>query len=30
VVATSLVLIAVFVPVGFFPGTTGRLCQQFS
>jgi hydrophobic/amphiphilic exporter-1 (mainly G- bacteria), HAE1 family len=30
VVATSLVLIAVFVPVGFFPGTTGRLYQQFS
>ena len=30
VIATSLVLIAVFVPVGFFPGTTGRLYQQFS
>ena len=30
VVATSLVLIAVFVPVGFFPGTTGLLYQQFS
>lgn len=30
VVATSLVLIAVFVPVAFFPGTTGRLYQQFS
>lgn len=30
VIATSVVLIAVFVPVGFFPGTTGRLYQQFS
>ena len=30
VVATSLVLIAVFVPVAFFPGTTGRLYKQFS
>lgn len=30
VVATSLVLIAVFVPVAFFPGTTGRLYQQFA
>ncbi len=30
VVATSLVLVAVFVPVAFFPGTTGRLYQQFS
>jgi len=30
VVATSLVLLAVFVPVGFFPGTTGRLYQQFA
>lgn len=30
VIATSLVLIAVFVPVSFFPGTTGRLYQQFS
>jgi len=30
VVATALVLIAVFVPVAFFPGTTGRLYQQFS
>ena len=27
VIATSLVLIAVFVPVAFFPGTTGRLYQ---
>jgi hydrophobic/amphiphilic exporter-1 (mainly G- bacteria), HAE1 family len=30
VVATALVLIAVFVPVGFFPGTTGRLYAQFA
>jgi HAE1 family hydrophobic/amphiphilic exporter-1 len=30
VVATALVLVAVFVPVAFFPGTTGRLYQQFS
>ena len=30
VVATSLVLIAVFVPVAFLPGTTGRLYKQFS
>ena len=30
VVATSLVLIAVFVPVSFFPGTTGILYKQFS
>ena len=30
VVATGLVLIAVFVPVAFFPGTTGRLYAQFS
>ncbi len=30
VIATSLVLIAVFVPVAFFPGTTGRIYQQFS
>jgi hydrophobic/amphiphilic exporter-1 (mainly G- bacteria), HAE1 family len=30
VIATSLVLIAVFVPVGLFPGTTGRLYQQFA
>ncbi len=29
-VATSLVLVAVFVPVAFFPGTTGLLYQQFS
>lgn len=30
VVATSLVLIAVFVPVSFFPGTIGILYRQFS
>ena len=30
VIATSLVLIAVFVPVGLFPGTTGRMYQQFA
>ncbi len=30
VVATSLVLVAVFVPVAFFPGTTGILFKQFA
>ncbi|MGM3309573.1 efflux RND transporter permease subunit [Anabaena sp. WFMT] len=30
VIATSLVLLAVFVPVGFFPGTTGQLYKQFA
>jgi hydrophobic/amphiphilic exporter-1 (mainly G- bacteria), HAE1 family len=30
VVVIGLVLVAVFVPVSFFPGTTGRLYQQFS
>jgi HAE1 family hydrophobic/amphiphilic exporter-1 len=30
VVATALVLAAVFVPVAFFPGATGRLYQQFA
>jgi hydrophobic/amphiphilic exporter-1 (mainly G- bacteria), HAE1 family len=30
VVATSLVLGAVFVPVAFFPGTTGQLYRQFA
>ncbi len=30
VIATSLVLMAVFVPVAFFPGTTGKLYQQFA
>jgi hydrophobic/amphiphilic exporter-1 (mainly G- bacteria), HAE1 family len=30
VIATSLVLITVFVPVAFFPGTTGQLYRQFA
>ena len=30
VLATSLVLITVFVPVAFFPGTTGKLYKQFA
>jgi hydrophobic/amphiphilic exporter-1 (mainly G- bacteria), HAE1 family len=30
VIATSLVLMAVFIPVAFFPGTTGKLYQQFA
>lgn len=30
VVATSLVLVSVFVPVGLFPGTTGILFRQFA
>ncbi len=30
VIATALVLVAVFVPIAFFPGTTGRLYAQFS
>ncbi len=30
VIATSIVLVAVFVPVGFFPGTTGILYKQFA
>ena len=30
VVASSLVLLAVFVPVAFFPGTTGLLYRQFA
>ncbi|MBD1938640.1 efflux RND transporter permease subunit [Microcoleus sp. FACHB-68] len=30
VVATSLVLMAVFIPVAFFPGTTGALYKQFA
>ncbi|MBD1896428.1 efflux RND transporter permease subunit [Coleofasciculus sp. FACHB-129] len=29
-IATSLVLMAVFVPVAFFPGTTGALYKQFA
>lgn len=30
VIASSLVLISVFVPVAFFPGTTGQLYRQFA
>ena len=30
VVASSLVLLAVFIPVGFFPGATGQLYKQFA
>lgn len=30
VIATTLVLLAVFVPVGFMPGITGQLYAQFS
>jgi HAE1 family hydrophobic/amphiphilic exporter-1 len=30
VIATSLVLVSVFVPVAFFPGTTGLLFKQFA
>ena len=30
VVVIGIVLVAVFVPVAFFPGVTGRLYQQFS
>src|SRR3954451_1483273 len=30
VIATALVLIAVFVPIAFFPGTTGRIYAQFA
>ena len=30
IVASSLVLLAVFIPVGFFPGTTGQLYKQFA
>ncbi len=30
IIATSLVLLAVFVPVAFFPGSTGRMYQQFA
>ncbi|MBD2188786.1 efflux RND transporter permease subunit [Pseudanabaena mucicola] len=30
IIASSLVLIAVFVPVAFFPGTTGQLYKQFA
>lgn len=30
IIATSLVLVAVFLPVAFFPGSTGKLYQQFA
>jgi hydrophobic/amphiphilic exporter-1 (mainly G- bacteria), HAE1 family len=30
IVASSLVLLAVFIPVAFFPGTTGQLYKQFA
>lgn len=30
IISTSVVLLAVFVPVAFFPGTTGRVYQQFA
>ncbi|MGG6294071.1 efflux RND transporter permease subunit [Leptolyngbya sp. AN02str] len=30
VIATSLVLMAVFIPVALFPGTTGAIYQQFA
>ena len=30
VIATSLVLVAVFIPVSFFPGTTGAIYKQFA
>lgn len=30
IIATSLVLMAVFLPVAFFPGSTGKLYQQFA
>ena len=30
IIATTLVLLAVFVPVGFLPGITGQLYQQFA
>ncbi|MDY7012768.1 MAG: efflux RND transporter permease subunit, partial [Cyanobacteriota bacterium] len=30
VLATSVVLMAVFIPVAFFPGTTGKIYQQFA
>ncbi|MGF1480568.1 MAG: efflux RND transporter permease subunit, partial [Cyanophyceae cyanobacterium] len=30
VIATSLVLMAVFIPVSFFPGSTGIIYQQFA
>ncbi|MBV9646307.1 MAG: efflux RND transporter permease subunit, partial [Candidatus Eremiobacteraeota bacterium] len=30
VIASSLVLLAVFIPVAFFPGTTGQVYKQFA
>lgn len=30
IIATTLVLLAVFVPIGFIPGITGRLMEQFA
>ena len=30
IVATTLVLLAIFVPVGFIPGITGKIYQQFA
>ena len=30
VIATSLVLMAVFIPVAFFPGSTGKIYRQFA
>ncbi|HEY9698072.1 MAG TPA: efflux RND transporter permease subunit [Trichocoleus sp.] len=30
VIATSLVLMAIFIPVAFFPGTTGAIYRQFA
>ncbi|MBG7601849.1 MAG: multidrug efflux RND transporter permease subunit [Gammaproteobacteria bacterium] len=30
IIATTLVLLAVFIPVGFMPGLTGQLYKQFS
>lgn len=30
VIATTLVLLGLFVPVAFFPGTSGRIYQQFA
>ncbi|MBD2576787.1 efflux RND transporter permease subunit [Oscillatoria sp. FACHB-1406] len=30
VIATSIVLMAVFIPVAFFPGSTGKIYQQFA
>ena len=30
IIAITLVLLSVFVPVGFIPGITGQLYQQFA